>query len=186
MSVMTPEQFAAYMRNPIEYELGRAVRAGMTEAATAVKASANRSILSVAPRGLRTRKKGQRGKVSAFYNVYGHVNAFAVVAARGPLQIIEEATKAHIIAPSIGRATGRGGRARSASNKASRRTGYGLGQALGRRTGLMVTGGYLAGSMPVFVRHPGTQGQHPFARGVDAAEAGIVGRIERNLAKVGD
>jgi len=185
MTAMTPDEFARYMNSPIEYELGKATRAGMTDAAQAVKAAVQSSIMSKAPNGLKTRKGGARGKVSAFYNVYGHVNAFAIVAARGPLPLIENDTKPHIIAPSIGRAVGRGAKAANARTSAARRTGY-LGGALGRRTGLLVTGSYTPGGLATFARHPGTKGSRPFAKAVDAIEDTLPAHIERSLGPVGD
>jgi len=186
MSVMTPEQFAAYMKNPIEYELGRATRAGMQNAAAAVKAATQVESMRIAPRGISAGKLSKKNKIGVFYQVYGYVNAFAVVGARGPIHLIEEATKPHIIAPRIARVKGRGSKVSNRAAKASRKTGYGLGETLGRRTGLMVTGGYLKGQMPVFVRHPGTAGQHPFARGVARSEVNAVSMIEFALKKVGD
>jgi len=185
MSTMTPDEFARWCGTPIEYELGRATREGMTNAAQAVKAAVQSSISAKAPNGLKTRKGGARGKVSAFYNVHGHVNAFAVVAARGPLPLIENDTKPHIIAPSIGRVAGRGAKAANARTRAARRTGY-LGGALGRRTGLLVTGTYTPGGLATFARHPGTRGSRPFAKAVDAVEGTIPAFIERSLGPVGD
>lgn len=184
MTTMTPEAFAVWCRSPVEYELGRATRAGMTNVATTVKAAVQASITSVAPNGLKTRKGGARGKVSAFYQVYGYVSAFAVIAVRGPLPLIENDTPAHIINRRIG------GKKQSRAKKKAAYRGVAVGPFLpssyGARTGLFVTGAYVSGGLATFARHPGTRGQRPFAKAVDAVEGVVPGIIDRGLEKLGD
>lgn len=182
---MTPEEFALWCGRPLEYELGKATRAGMTQTAQAVKAAVQASISAKAPNGLKTRKGGARGKVSAFYNVYGHVNAFAIVAARGPLPLIENDTPPHIIAVKVERARGKGAGRRNVIIRARRAEGS-IEGLLGRRTGLLVTGSYSPGGLATFARHPGTRGSRPFAKAVDAVEGTVPGIIESHLGPVGD
>lgn len=186
MSTMTPEAFAVWCRSPVEYELGRATRAGMTEAAHTAKWLAQASIWSVAPNGLKTRKGGARGKVSAFYQVYGYVDAFAVIAVRGPLALIENDTPPHVIQMRNGTKQ----RSRAKKKAAYRAVAVGpflsLEQFSVRRGGLFVTGSYVSGGLALFARHPGTRGQRPFAKSADAIERAVPGIIERSLGPVGD
>jgi hypothetical protein len=182
---MTPEQFAIYMQSPIEYELGRATRAGMTTAAQEMKSKVKSAVDAKAPNGLKTRKGGGRGKIGIYYEVYGHVNAFAVVASRGPLPLIENDTPPHMITPLIGKAKGRGSGARNRAAKAARSSGY-VGGMLGRRTGIFVRGSYQPGGLATFARHPGTKGSRVFEKTAEGHDDAMSAAIEAALGPVGE
>jgi hypothetical protein len=98
--------------------------------------------------------KGFRGRrqvhIGAGYRIrQGAGGAYAVVSAKGPLQLIERDTKAHSIPKIL---------ATKGSSKRKRQS------RLQRRHVLLIPGiGYRK-----VVHHPGTSGKHPFRHGVDA------------------
>lgn len=113
------------------------------------------TIKAIAP--ARLRGAGKKGaKLDVGYNVAGTGTgeAAAPVYARGPWQLIERDTKAHRIP------RGRGGRAR-------------------RRYAVIPNVGVRA-----WAQHPGTHGQHPFAKGVAAARkpVEVLFQAKNNLA----
>ena len=84
---------------------------------------------------------GRRGvRVGARFDVRGKVNPTALIRATGPLQLIERDTKAHDIGP------------RRKYARGSRK----------KKPAIKFGGRYAPG-----VRHPGTRGRAPFARGVE-------------------
>jgi hypothetical protein len=120
-----------------------------------------RAVLANAPG--RLRNVGKRGaKLSAAYNTSGHGSeAKALVFARGPWQIIEGDTRPHPIP-------------RLAGSRASKKTGETkmFGPAFGgvndkKRLTLP------DGNVRRVVFHPGTKGQHPWEKGVDAARPAV-------------
>jgi len=187
MTAMTPEAFAVYMNSPIEYELGKATREGIEKSARFVQAAAQAGVDAKAPNGLRTGrrlKEGKRGKITTHLKAYGHVNAFAVVFVRGPIALIENDTPSHIIAARLG---GKKQKFRKSQRK-SRAVLVGpfLQNTTAGRTPMFVTGSYTPGGLALFARHPGTKGQKPFARAVEAVEAVVPAHLARSLDTLGD
>lgn len=131
-------------------ELAQARKTAATRAALAVTTEVRQEIRRVVPSG--RLKVGRNGaRVGARYDMRGDE---AVVKAVGPLHLVERDTKAHEIQPK------KKGRGRNAKR------GGGIKLADGNVRGL--------------VRHPGTTGRHPFAKGVDAGRPKAV-RVLRSV-----
>lgn len=133
--------------------LGEAPRQGARAAAQIVKTSVLAELERVAP-GLRmSGLRGKSKKIGVRYidGVNAEGRATVLVVATGAVQLLERDTKAHDIYP----------------------RGYAAKTARGRASGKKALAGVAGGSHqfgPVaHVHDPGTHGQHPFEKGVDAA-----------------
>lgn len=130
-------------------ELRRAQQVAVQAAALAMTTEVRQSIEKVAPGG-RLRGVGKSGgKVGARFDMQG--NDKAVIKATGQIQLIERDTKAHSIAPK-----GAGPRRRGTGKKAVSFNGMAFAS----------------------VQHPGTRGQHPFERGVEAGKPKAARKIK--------
>lgn len=134
-----------------------AAQAGLSQAATVGVVSAaryaGRSVEAIMPNRLSgVGKRGARLGTRVYPPRRGAASVDALLRVTGPAQLIERDTAAH----DIPRQRTAGGRRRRAANKVL----------------AFPDGGFRRGP----VHHPGTSGQHPFARGVTAALP-AVGRI---------
>ena len=120
-------------------EVQRAQRTAVTAASMALKRGVESEIRAVVPSG-RLRNVGRGAKVGVRFDVKGTNNPTSLVRATGPLHLVERSTKAHTIGP-------RARRARS-----------------GRSAIRLPDGGFRRA-----VRHPGTRGREPFAKGIRKA-----------------
>lgn len=157
----TPAQFGMKLAR-LQQEVTTIPPHAVDRAALMVTTSVRRELASALPSG-RLRNVGKRGaKVSVGYNVKGTRNPTALVRMRGPAQLVERDTRPHAIAPRR-----RGARAlRNAGARGERST---------NRRALAIPG---VGMRPS-VRHPGTRGKHPWARGVMRVQHEILPTIAR-------
>jgi hypothetical protein len=122
-------------------ELQQAQVKGVQKAALFTTRSIRDQIRSATGGDMRMSGVGKRGtKLNAYYDVKGRVNPTALIKARGPLQLLERDTSPHEIRPRKRR-------------KAKGQSG---------RKALRLSDGNFRGT----VRHPGTRGKHPWAKGV--------------------
>lgn len=129
-------------------ELRRAQREAVKDAALAMTTEVRQSIERVAPGG-RLRGVGKKGgKVGARFDMQGTDKA--VIKATGAIALIEEDTKAHDIGP-----RGAGPRRKGSGKKAIKFNGVVVASA----------------------HHPGTKGQHPFAKGIEAGKPKAVRKV---------
>jgi hypothetical protein len=156
--VSTPAQFTAKMRRATD-EIANAGKSGVEQVSLELTKRARRNIAGASGGDSRLSGVGARGaKVGARYKVRGTTeNPSALVSAEGPLHLIERDTKAHTETP---RRLNPSSRRRSGPNALS--TPYGP-----RRS----------------VTHPGTKGQHPFERAVDATAPDALRIFQRELGQ---
>lgn len=147
----TPAQFTAKMHRATD-EISNASRKGVEQVSLDLTRKARRNIAGASGGDSRLSGVGKRGtKVGARYTLKGET---ALVRAEGPLQLIERDTKAHSIVPrSVSRTR------RTAGPKA-------LSTPYGPRYS---------------VDHPGTRGQHPFEKAVDATAPDALRIFQREL-----
>lgn len=114
-------------------------------------------------RKIRLSGVGKRGaNVGVRFDVKGRKNPTGLVYMTGPAQLVERDTKAHgILGRGVGRAKGRSRAARRAAKQELYDTLFG-GQSAGR---MRIGDAWRTGPF----QHPGTQGKHPFAKGIEAA-----------------
>lgn len=131
----------------IAREVERAERAATTRGATVLKQAVEKRL----PASKRLRGVGKSGsKIGVRYDIKADGKAEVKATGKG-FQILERDTKAHTVQPKRARArkqTGRGGGVRLAD-----------------------------GSVRRAVKHPGTKGQHPFEKGIEAGTPAAVKAI---------
>ena len=181
MASYTPFSFAEHMGQPVEYYLGKITRESVNRGALRMKTAAQTNLLAAVPSGRLRNAAKARGlgkQMRVFYRLYGHVNAFAIVATSGPVPIVERGTVAHMLTGKGAKTSGRGAKARRAHLSNARKTGYvtGLGTSP-----LLVSGSYEPGKLARYARHPGTKGTHPFGRAISATQGEAVQAIVKAI-----
>jgi hypothetical protein len=136
-------------------EVSGAERPAVNKASLVLKKSVERELLKVAP-SRRLKGVGRKGaRVGVRYDIKGKRNFSSIVRATGPMHLIERSTRPHVItAGERERLPGlrRGAGGRFVSN---------------RRRGVLRTAN---GMFRRSVRHPGTRGRYPFAKGIKAGK----------------
>lgn len=178
--VDSPLQAAAKFRRA-GARISAASKKGERNAAQFVKAT----ILAGSPGRLRNvGKNGTRLGV----NYKADPSGGTLVQASGPWQLIERDTKAHTI---IGKGVGRvkRGSTKGLSKDARSAVRYGAKQNLynalfggpgGGGGKFLIDGNWYTGP----IHHPGTQGKHPFARGVETARPGVPRLVDAEVKLV--
>lgn len=155
MTSTVGQQMARKMERT-QQELLRARRTAIVKGATELKQGVERRL----PASKRLRGVGKKGaRIGVRYDIQGETSA--VVKAIGPLHLLERDTKAHVIRPK--KFTGTRGTGKRAQKGAALMAAFGLNANDGGA--IRLADGQLRG----VVQHPGTKGQHPFEKGIDAS-----------------
>lgn len=153
---MNGSQFATKMGRLAD-DLQRSQRDLTSEAALAATNVYRAGIRTAAPSG-RLRNVGARGaSVGAGFDVMGSVNPVAKIRARGPLQLLEWATRPHKIIPKAAR---RLGGTRGFSKSARQQNLYSYLFGGGGKAALAI--GAPVNDFRNSVDHPGSQGKRPW------------------------
>lgn len=145
----------------------KANRKATLEAADLVKRATLGKMRVASGGDLKLSGVGKKGaKIGVRYDIQGEISANAVVRATGPVQLVENRTHAHVIGPKGvkgGKRLKKGTRNRTGMSQRQR--------AIDEGTAIYGKSQVLAfnGIVRRYAYHPGTAGQHPWAKGVKEA-----------------